>query len=68
MANKKAAMNPATMNLDQPRIREQLARLGYRMMHRRNGQFWLLYEKPMRLPEIERLIDAAKVQLIRAKQ
>ncbi len=35
------------------RVRELAARAGYRIMHRRNGQFWLMYGKPVMLDWIE---------------
>lgn len=35
------------------RVRSQLARRGYRLMHRRKGQYWVMFDQPMTLPEIE---------------
>jgi hypothetical protein len=34
-------------------IRAQLARRGYRLMHRRNGQYWVMLADPMTLDDIE---------------
>jgi hypothetical protein len=35
------------------RVREQVARRGGRMMHRRNGQYWIMIDRPKTLDEIE---------------
>ena len=35
------------------KVRKQVAQRGYRLMHRRNGQYWLMFDQPMTLPEIE---------------
>jgi hypothetical protein len=34
-------------------VRAQMARRGYRLMHRRNGQYWVMLAEPMTLDEIE---------------
>ncbi len=34
-------------------IRAHMARRGYRLMHRRNGQYWVMFDHPMTLDEIE---------------
>jgi hypothetical protein len=35
------------------RARALLAQQGYRLMHRRNGQYWVMIDNPMTLDEIE---------------
>jgi hypothetical protein len=35
------------------RVREALARVGYRLMHRRGQQYWMLPTAPQTLDEIE---------------
>ena len=35
------------------RIRERLARHGWRMMHRGKHEYWVMRDKPMTLKEIE---------------
>jgi hypothetical protein len=35
------------------KVRERVAQRGYRLMHRRHGQFWVMFSQPMTLPEIE---------------
>jgi hypothetical protein len=42
------------------KMKKRLARLGYSLMHRRNGQFWLIYDEPMTLNEIEEFIEAQR--------
>jgi hypothetical protein len=39
------------------RVREKVAQRGYRLMHRRNGQYWVMFAQPMTLPEIETWVD-----------
>lgn len=34
-------------------VRAHMARRGYRLMHRRNGQYWVMLADPMTLDEIE---------------
>jgi hypothetical protein len=34
-------------------VRAHMARRGYRLMHRRNGQYWVMLGDPMTLDEIE---------------
>jgi hypothetical protein len=34
-------------------VRAHMARRGYRLMHRRNGQYWVMLGAPMTLDEIE---------------
>jgi hypothetical protein len=34
-------------------VRKKVAQRGYRLMHRRNGQYWVMFDQPMTLPEIE---------------
>jgi hypothetical protein len=38
-------------------IRAMAAQLGYRLMHRRNGQYWVMFGDPMTLAEIEGWIE-----------
>jgi hypothetical protein len=37
-------------------VQRKVAQRGYRLMHRRNGQYWVMLAKPMTLPEIETLV------------
>jgi hypothetical protein len=37
-------------------VRWRAARQGYRLMHRRNGQYWLMQNQPMSLEEIEAML------------
>jgi hypothetical protein len=37
---------------DFERIRRNLADQGYRVMHRRNGQYWVMFDKPMTVAEM----------------
>jgi hypothetical protein len=39
------------------RVRGLTAHYGYRLMHRRGEQYWLMFANPMTLSEIERCID-----------
>jgi hypothetical protein len=39
------------------RVREGLARYGYRLMHRRKGQYWLLHSTPRTLDQIESWLE-----------
>lgn len=34
-------------------VRADLARRGWRLMHRRNGQYWIMLARPMSLDELE---------------
>jgi hypothetical protein len=38
------------------KVRERVAQRGYRLMHRRNGQYWVMFSQAMTLPEIETLV------------
>jgi hypothetical protein len=38
-------------------LRRELKALGYRLMHRRNGQYWLMIDEPMTLNGIVGVID-----------
>jgi len=38
------------------KVRERVAQRGYRLMHRRHGQYWVMFAEPMTLPEIETLV------------
>jgi hypothetical protein len=40
------------------KMKRRLARLGYSIMHRRKGQFWLVHDRPMTLAEIDQFIKA----------
>jgi hypothetical protein len=39
------------------RARALLAQRGYRLMHRRNGQYWVMIDSPMTLDQIEASIE-----------
>jgi hypothetical protein len=43
-------------------IRAQMARRGYRLMHRRNGQYWVMFDEPMTLDEIETLATSRSLR------
>jgi hypothetical protein len=38
-------------------IRRELKALGYRLLHRRNGQYWLMIDEPMTLNRIVGFVD-----------
>jgi hypothetical protein len=38
-------------------VRELAARQGYRLMHRRNDQYWLMRNQPMSLDDIAELLQ-----------
>jgi hypothetical protein len=44
--------DPAVQRLHD-RTKRRLAQFGYNVMHRRKGQFWLVYNRPMTLTEID---------------
>jgi hypothetical protein len=39
-------------------LRREVKALGYRLMHRRNGQYWLMIDEPMTLNRIVGFIDS----------
>jgi hypothetical protein len=39
------------------RVREGLAMVGYRLLHRRGNQYWMLPKAPMTLDQIERWLE-----------
>jgi hypothetical protein len=39
--------------LNETTVRAEVARYGYRLMHRRNGQYWVMLNNPMTLDEID---------------
>lgn len=41
------------INADEDWVRAEVRRRGYRLMHRRKGQYWLMMADPMTLTEIE---------------
>ena len=41
------------INTSEEWVRAEVRRRGYRLMHRRNGQYWLMMADPMTLTEIE---------------
>jgi len=41
-------------------VRAHMARRGYRLMHRRNGQYWVMFDEPMTLAEIEAWVQPQK--------
>jgi len=43
-------------------LRADMARRGYRLMHRRNGQYWVMFDEPMTLDEIEARIKPHKAR------
>jgi hypothetical protein len=44
------------------RARALLAQRGYRLMHRRNGQYWVMIDSPMTLDQIEASIERRTAQ------
>jgi hypothetical protein len=46
----------------QAKVRSQAARKGYRLMHRRSGQYWVLFGSPMTLDEIEAWMEPHTAQ------
>jgi hypothetical protein len=44
------------------KVRGQLARRGYRLMHRRKGQYWVMFDIPMTLDEIEAWLEPRQAQ------
>jgi hypothetical protein len=40
-----------------PALRKIMAQLGYSIMHRRNGKYWIVSGTPMTLTEIEKWIE-----------
>jgi hypothetical protein len=39
------------------KVRAQAARLGFKIMHRRNGQYWCMYEAPENLPDLATIFE-----------
>jgi hypothetical protein len=52
------SMETPEMRLWRERTKARLAKLGYRILHRRKGQFWLMLDKPMTPVEIDRFVKA----------
>ena len=50
---KRAQEKAREANSREIKVRERVAQRGYRLMHRRNGQYWVMFDEPMTLPEIE---------------
>jgi hypothetical protein len=44
------------------RVRARMAKQGYRLMHRRNGQYWVMFDEPKTLDEIEVWIESQMTQ------
>jgi hypothetical protein len=44
------------------KVRSRVARKGYRLMHRRNRQYWVMFDNPMTLDEIEAWIEPHTAQ------
>jgi hypothetical protein len=44
------------------KVRSQLARRGYRLMHRRKGQYWVMLDEPMTFEEIDAWINPQMAQ------
>jgi hypothetical protein len=44
------------------RVREKAARDGYRLMHRRGNQYWLMLARPMTIEEIDYWIELDLVE------
>ena len=44
------------------KVRKQVAQRGYRLMHRRNGQYWVMFDQPMTLSEIETWIGMRHIK------
>jgi hypothetical protein len=42
------------------RLREALAAKGYRLMHRRKGQYWMMHSTPRTLAQIESWLENTK--------
>jgi hypothetical protein len=45
-------------------VRELAARQGFRLMHRRNDQYWLMRNQPMSLDEIAQLLQWKRLPAI----
>jgi len=41
-------------------VRAHMAQRGYRLMHRRNGQYWVMLADPMTLDEVEAWVRPKK--------
>jgi hypothetical protein len=41
-------------------VRAHMARHGYRLMHRRNGQYWVMFAEPITLDQIEAWVQPRK--------
>lgn len=37
------------------------AKFGFRVMHRRNGQYWLMFEEPMTVPDIDYFLTTGRI-------
>ncbi len=50
---KRAQKKPREVATREIKVRQRVVQRGYRLMHRRHGQYWLMFDQPMTLPEIE---------------
>jgi hypothetical protein len=41
---------------DENQIRRTAAQQGFRLMHRRNGHYWLMFAEPLGFPEIDHFL------------
>jgi hypothetical protein len=57
---KKKLFSGGVRSRHEQRIRQRLSRLGYTLMHRRNGRYWIMAASPMTLDEIEGWITVEK--------
>jgi hypothetical protein len=48
------------MAQDFQRVRRDLADLGFRIMHRRNGQFWVMHDQPMTVAQMKDFINTRR--------
>jgi hypothetical protein len=48
------------MTRDFQRVRRDLADLGFRIMHRRNGQYWVMHDQPMTVAQMNDFINTRR--------
>lgn len=48
--------DPDDIEQQRQRIRSELARKGYKLLHRRKGQYWVMMGQPMTLDQIEQIL------------
>jgi len=49
-------MQEIQLEQQRQRIRSELARKGYKLLHRRKGQYWVMMDQPMTLDQIEQTL------------